>query len=62
MPVIIWKEAALADYIIRNGCGFHIIHCQPVNPIDMSCFTNAYSRSCIQKMGILKSCGILFQK
>ena len=24
MPVIIWKEAALADYIVRNGCGIAV--------------------------------------
>ena len=24
MPVIIWKEAALADYIVKNGCGITV--------------------------------------
>jgi hypothetical protein len=24
MPVIIWKEAALADYILKNGCGIAV--------------------------------------
>ena len=64
MPVIIWSEAAMVDFIVRNGAGLAVDSLQEVEEVIQSIDEKSYAHMCenARRIGVLLREGYYFKR